>query len=83
MTWPAHPAVARAYLEQLERDASLTAALASDIGAALHRVEAVDDDARDARLAAKLDSLAGQLDAAGGRREALAQTLRGLSARLR
>lgn len=87
VTWPHEPAVARAYLDQLERDGSLSTALTAEIAAALEQSGSqLEDGASNKELAASLESLASDL-AAGGeandRRVALAETLSGISARLR
>ena len=87
--WPADPVVARAYLDQLERNNELQASFAADLDAALNRsVSALQDGARDEELAAQLESLAatvesGDIDIATMRRAALAETLSGIAARLR
>ena len=82
ITWPAEPAVAHAYLDQLERDGALSEILVADIAASLTQLE---NGARDKELVARLESLAGELTAGGvtsGRRVALAETLKGISAQL-
>ena len=87
--WPADPVVARAYLDQLERNNELQASLAADLDAALNRsASALQDGARDEELAAQLESLAatvesGDIGIATMRRAALAETLSGIAARLR
>ena len=87
--WPADPVVARAYLDQLERDNVLAASLASDLDAALNRsASALQDGARDDELAARLVSLAAAVEPgddgiATRRQAALAETLGGIAARLR
>jgi hypothetical protein len=90
VTWPAEPVVARAYLDQLQRSEALTSSVAADFDAALERAAArLEEGARDADLAATLDSLAAALegdagDAVTSRRQAgLAETLNGIAARLR
>ncbi|MBT8081722.1 MAG: DUF305 domain-containing protein [Gammaproteobacteria bacterium] len=86
VTWPAEPTVAAAYLDQLRRDGTLSAALVAEIDAVLERLaDRAGDDSAGTDLAARLESLAGDLalsekDSAGTRRAALAQALRGLSA---
>jgi hypothetical protein len=87
--WPAEPAVARAYLDQLERDKALPAALAADVAAALDGAAArLEEGGRDGILAEKLQSLATALqnDAGdaltAGRQVKLADTLLGLADRL-
>ncbi len=93
--WPAEPVVARAYLDQLERGEALPESLAADLAAALDRSAAqLENGARDAELAAGLESLAVALggefnegDRRGSiaerRRAALGETLSGIAARLR
>lgn len=90
--WPAEPVVARAYVDQLVRAATITEPLSAEIGAALDRAEtrlageAGDDGAADelARLAASLASRGNESDDIARRRlEALADTLTGLAERLR
>jgi uncharacterized protein (DUF305 family) len=90
VTWPAEPAVARAYVDQLRRSDGLSTSAAEDIDAALDLVASrLEDGARDRRLAARLESLARTVDQDGGdavtlkRSAGLAETLDGLAARLR
>jgi hypothetical protein len=90
LTWPVHPAVARAYVDQLERDERLASSLASDLGRALNRAERRLDAGRsDADLAATIETLAGSLVVTGNdaqtlsRTAALRQNLAGIAARLR
>lgn len=90
VTWPAEPVVARAYIDQLERSESLSAAAVSDLSAALDRsASQLEDGARDEGLVSSLESLAVALDEDGGdaitikRRAGLAETLNGIAARLR
>jgi uncharacterized protein (DUF305 family) len=90
VTWPAEPAVARAYVDQLRRSAGSSASAVDDIEQALDLAASkLEDGASDRRLAATLESLAQALSAAGGaaatakQTAGLAQTLRGLAARLR
>ncbi len=89
--WPAEPAVARAYLDQLERGEGLSQSLAAALAKAVDRSAArLEDGARDKELAASLESLAAVLDeeahgdtVAKMRRAALGETLSGIAARLR
>ena len=89
--WPAEPAVARAYLDQLERGEGLSQSLAADLAKAVDRSAArLEDGARDKELATGLESLAAALEEedrgdtiAQGRRAALGETLSGIAARLR
>jgi hypothetical protein len=84
VTWPAEPAVARAYFDQLARSDALPAALAGELDAALRQLVETGDGARDKGLASRLVSLAEKLEAsdggAGQRPAALAGTLRAISA---
>ena len=87
--WPARPVVARAYLDQLERDDTLPAERRTALAGLLDRVERLGT-ATDAGAAAELRSAAAALDAdaadAEGRTEqrlrGLAETLTGLAERL-
>ncbi|MFQ5527436.1 MAG: DUF305 domain-containing protein [Thermoanaerobaculia bacterium] len=93
--WPAEPVVARAYLDQLERGEALSEELAVDLAEALDRSAVrLEDGERDEDLAAGIESLAAALEEEGEgkgerdtiarvRREALAETLSGIAARLR
>jgi hypothetical protein len=89
--WPAEPVVARAYLDQLRRGDGLSEPLAVDLAEALDRSAAqLKEGARDAGLAAGLESLAAALEEEGRgdaitqlRRVALGETLSGIAARLR
>jgi uncharacterized protein (DUF305 family) len=90
VTWPAVPVVARAYIDQLERDNALSAASKAELDAALDRADArLDGSKKDRELAARLESLAASLGDGGGnandskRRAALAETLAGIAASLR
>ncbi len=86
--WPADPVVARAYVDQLTRISDF--ASAADISKALDEAAVrLDARAKDAALAARLQSLAGSLARPGGdalsqkRAKGLAATLRGIAARLK
>ena len=88
--WPADPVVARAYLDQLDRENALSAAFAADLDAALERsASTLQDGARDEELAARLESLASAVETDTGgritmrRQAALAETLGGVAARMR
>ena len=90
VTWPAEPVVARAYIDQLERSAALSASTVADLNAALDRsASRLEGDARDDELATRLESLAAKLNDDNGdaiankRRAALSETLGGIAARLR
>ena len=86
VTWPADPVVARAYMDQLERDDALSASLAAELSAALEQAES---GSRDRKLSRELKSLAKALNKEGGdgvtakRRAGLAGTLNGIAAGLR
>ena len=88
VTWPASPAVARAYLDQLERDDALPTSLVTDLAAALEGAErALEEGAGSADLAASLAALAQNLETDGGglesrRQVALATSLRDIAARI-
>jgi hypothetical protein len=91
VTWPAEPVVARAYLDQLARDAALPQQLEGDAVAALGRADArIAEGGDDPELAAQLKSVAfavqrhAPASAAVARRQAgLAEVLIGISDRLR
>ena len=88
VTWPAHPVVARAYMDQLLRDNALPADLQSRLTAVLDRASpVVDAQGRDAAIAVELRTLSSQLrpdgDARSARRVfALRDTLMGIAGRL-
>jgi uncharacterized protein (DUF305 family) len=79
VTWPANPVVARAYLDQLNRDGALSPALALDVDAALTSAEASQSKRP------RLQELADALETSGGngiaahRMAALAEALRGIN----
>ena len=88
--WPADPIIARAYLDQLDRENALSAAFAADLDAVLERsASTLQSGARDEELAAQLETLASavETDTGGGitmrRQAALAETLGGIAARMR
>ncbi|MGB5581803.1 MAG: DUF305 domain-containing protein [Woeseia sp.] len=90
VTWPAEPVVARAYLDQLQRDEALTAAIIAEVNAALEAAaEPLAAGAKDKRSEATLVALAKSLRKRDGspvtqkRLAGLAGTLNGLAARLR
>jgi uncharacterized protein (DUF305 family) len=90
VTWPAHPVVARAYMDQLKRSDSLTVSLQADVNAALEAwMKQVETGGKDNKVAAKLKSLATSLKSGAGdaiatkQRAGLAETLKGLAAQLR
>ncbi len=87
VNWPAEPVVAWAYVDQLERGGGLSKELLNELGGALQQsTSRLESGERDEELAARLDSLADSLASggnAGTRAAALAETLGGISARLR
>ena len=90
VTWPAEPVVARAYIDQLERSNSLTAATVAELNAVLDRsASRLEEGARDEALATRLESLAADLEDDSGnaitikRRTALSETMDGIAARIR
>ena len=89
--WPAEPVVARAYLDQLARGDTLSAAQQQDLSEALDDAqEALDSGANDNAAADRLEDLAGEYESAsssasgmeGSRLAALAETLTGIADRL-
>lgn len=90
VSWPAEPAVARAYLDQLTRGAALPESVAADLASALDRsASQLQKGAHDEDLAAGLESLAVALEADQGdaiakkRRAALGTMLNSIAGRLR
>jgi uncharacterized protein (DUF305 family) len=91
VTWPAEPAVARAYVDQLRRggDAGSASTLDDLDGALDLAARRLGANRSDGELAARLTSLARGLDANRGdaltqkRTRGLVETLNGLAARLR
>jgi hypothetical protein len=90
VTWPAEPAVAGAYVDQLQRASALPGTLVDDLTQALEQAgEQLQSGSSDAQLAARLESLAATATADGGaavsdqRRAALAETLLRIASRLR
>lgn len=90
--WPAEPVVARAYLDQLQRDTRSEADTLAQLDEVLFRVEQrLDNGQRDRALANELRSLARQFAGEAGTREGtartrlqgLSETLEGLATRLR
>ncbi|MYJ95260.1 MAG: DUF305 domain-containing protein [Proteobacteria bacterium] len=87
--WPADPAVARAYLDQLARSDEVSVSFTADLDTALSRTEsALQEGSGDEELAARLESLAAVLESGDDgittrRQAALAETLGGIAARLR
>jgi hypothetical protein len=91
VTWPDHPVVALAYLDQLQRSGTVAPADVAPLRAALTQARSdVDAHRRDGALASRIDGLAGSIkapanpDPASQRREAaLRKTLSGIVAQLR
>jgi len=90
VTWPAEPVVARAYIDQLNRDKALSGRVQTRLADALAQAEArLGAGSRDDAVAASLASIAASLDGKSGsatvrkRQAALAETLNGIAARLR
>ena len=87
--WPAHPTVARAYLDQLGRSGAVNAARARSLRDRLDEAEAVlaGETRKNEQVARKLDALAAELErdrsAAVGRDQArldsLASTVKGIA----
>lgn len=88
VTWPAHPVVARAYLDQLARDNAMPEDMMARINAALDQATPlVDGDARDAAVARSLRALADEVRVSGTdqtakRMAGLKDTLAGIAARV-
>ena len=90
VTWPDHPLVALAYVDQLNRTQAVVAAALADLTRALGNASSrLEARQADPALASRLDALAEQLQlarqdqAAQKRLSALRQTLRGIAAKLR
>jgi hypothetical protein len=90
VTWPANPVVARAYLDQLERDDGLDPAVVADLRTVLDRSAVqLNSESADELLAKEVETLANGLDTGstdgttGMRLSRLAETLDGIAARLR
>jgi hypothetical protein len=88
--WPAHPVVALAYVDQLERASALDPATVAGLRAALGQARAtVDAGRRDGATASRLNALAGGLTLRSSdpvdasRAAALRQALGGIASRLR
>ena len=89
VSWPASPVVARAYLDQLNRDQALSATLAEEIDQTLARAELKPENRRERQSVSRaLDALASQLKSAEssgisrGRLSALSDTLAAMSGQL-
>ncbi|NND61405.1 MAG: DUF305 domain-containing protein [Gammaproteobacteria bacterium] len=84
--WPADPAIAHAYIDQLQRDEAIASKLLDEIGATLARATPhLESGTRDRGLARQLRSHAAALKAERDTQPALglAQTLSGIASRLR
>jgi uncharacterized protein (DUF305 family) len=89
VTWPAVPVVARAYIDQLQRDSALSTEALANLEGALDEADAVlASGGSDNTLAQRLNALAGDVAASGGqgavagRKTALAVSLQGIAATL-
>jgi hypothetical protein len=89
VSWPADPVVARAYLDQLTREKSLSDSFAAELAVAIDLAEAeLEAGGGDAEVKSELQSLAAalQMDAGNSitskRRAGLAETLHGIAAQL-
>ncbi len=89
VTWPAEPVVARAYIDQLNRDDALAPGILDELSETLIAASAaLELGGRDRNTANQLRRLARNLgddgnEATEKRRESLAETLNGIAARLR
>jgi hypothetical protein len=90
VTWPAHPVVALAYVDQLNRAQALPSPLASQLTQALTQARTrVESRRKDRALASNIAALAERLGPTGNdastdqRMAALREALRGISAALR
>lgn len=89
VSWPADPVVARAYLDQLVREKSLSDSFAAELAVAIDVATAeLEAGESDAEVKSELQSLAAALQMDTGnsitakRRAGLAETLTGIAARL-
>jgi uncharacterized protein (DUF305 family) len=86
--WPAHPVVARAYLDQLARDNAMPAAMMDRITAAMDQATPlVESQSANAALALQIQALADEVRVSGAdqtakRMAGLKETLAGIAARL-
>lgn len=86
--WPAHPVVARAYLDQLARDNAMPAAMMDRVKAALDQATpVVESEGTNAALARQIQALADEVQVSGTdqtakRMAGLKETLAGIAARL-
>ena len=85
VSWPDSPAVARAYIDQLQREGRFTAAQVATLSAMLNTAQArLDAGQKDAKVAAELRTHVGHLKgaAAGSRRAMLAKVMEALATKL-
>ena len=85
VSWPDAPVVARAYIDQLQRDGVFTAANVATLSAMLDKAQArLDAGRKDAGVAAELRTHAGHLAgaAAGTRKAMLAKAMEAIAAKL-
>jgi len=88
VTWPAHPVVARAYLDQMARDNAMPVEMMGRITEVLDQaMPLIDNGGRDAAVARSLRALAGEVRVSGNdqtakRMAGLKQTLTGIAARV-
>ena len=78
VSWPDAPVVARAYVDQLQRDGSFTAANVRALSALLDKAQTrLDAKQKDAKVAAELRTHVGHLKgaAAGTRKASLAKVM--------
>jgi len=90
VTWPAEPVVARAYIDQLQRDNALSSSVIEKITDVLHNAqEKLGDGSKDQRTAHRLSALAKGLERGNGdaetekRLSSLGKTLVEIAARLK
>jgi uncharacterized protein (DUF305 family) len=85
VSWPDAPAVARAYIDQLQREGSFTKENVATLSAMLDKAQArLDASQKDARVAAELRTHVGHLKGAplGTRKAMLAKVMEAIAARL-
>jgi len=89
VSWPDHPVVALAYVDQLERSGTIEAGLIASLRQALGQARSLfGQGGKNGQLAARIDALAGALPStssdqtAGKRLSDLRKTLGGIAARL-
>jgi hypothetical protein len=85
VSWPDSPAVARAYIDQLQREGRFTTAQVATLSAMLDKAQArLDASRKDAKVAAELRTHVGHLkgSAAGSRGAMLAKVMEALAVKL-